>query len=68
MVVSRKGLVYDESLLLCVNTGRTSETNMDMNIVINGYSGNFLSEYLRSGYNKTREINSMICSREYRMI
>ena len=40
MVVSRKGLVYDESLLLCVNTGRISETNMDMNIVINGYFGN----------------------------
>ena len=66
MVVSGKGLGYDESLLLCVNTGRTSETNMDMNIVIN--SGNFLSEYLWSGYNKTREINSMICSRKYRMI
>ena len=66
MVVSRKGLGYDESLLLCVNTGRTSETNMDMNIVIKWLF--WESEYLRSGYNKTREINSMICSRKYRMI
>ena len=66
MVVSRKGLVYDESLLLYVNTGRTSETNMDMNIVIKWLF--WESEYLRSGYNKTREINSMICSRKYRMI
>ena len=66
MVVSGKGLGYDESLLLCVNTGRTSETNMDMNIVINWLF--WESEYLRSGYNKTREINSMICSRKYRMI